>query len=148
MQRLSKLAKLSVLGSLIILYMLAACLSQTSFSESSGAASQETTRASPTSQSRPTHVGFVVTLPQRAYMNSMVTVSVETQPGTNCDLTYINPAGVVSEADGLGSTIAEADGMCTWSWKLEETTQSGPGRIIIYVGEVSETHFMEIRSNK
>lgn len=148
MQRLSRLVKFSIFGSPIVLYMLAACLSQTLFSESSETASQEATRVSPILQSQPTHARFAVALPQRAYMNSMVTVSVETQPGTNCDLTYINPAGVVSEADGLGRTIAEADGMCTWSWKLEETTQSGPGRVIIYVGEISETHFIEIRSNK
>ena len=90
--------------------------------------------------------GFVVDLPQRAYWNSNVTVSVEAAPSTSCELSYISPAGILSKADGLGYTTAGANGLCSWNWKIEETKRKGASRVIITVGDVSETHFIEIWS--
>ena len=90
--------------------------------------------------------GFVVELPQRAYWNSRVTVSVEAPPGTNCELSYITPAGNLSETDGLGVTTANPNGLCKWTWKIDDSERKGSGRVIIRVGETSETHFIEIRS--
>ena len=107
---------------------------------------QEQKFISPNTLTVTVNEGFVVELPQIAYWNSKVAVSVEAQPGTRCKLSYINPAGNLTEADGLGVTIANTDGLCTWMWKIDEAGRKGSGRVIVRVGETSETHFIEIRS--
>jgi len=111
----------------------------------SEAGGQGTMNVSPTPQSLPTRVKFKVSLPQKAFTNSNVTVSVEAQPGTNCSITYISPTGETNEAEGLGGTTADESGMCTWTWRIGEIKQKGAGRVIISIGEISETHFIEIR---
>jgi hypothetical protein len=87
--------------------------------------------------------GFVVNIPQKALIKNYVTVSVEALPGTICKLNYISPSGETHQTD----TIADAGGLCIWKWKIEETERKGNGRLIFTIGEISETHFMEILSN-
>ena len=87
---------------------------------------------------------FGVTLPQRAYWNSKVTVSAEASPGMSCKLNYITPAGTISEANGLGHTIANANGVCSWTWIIGESKKKGSGRVIVTINGVSETHFFEV----
>jgi len=88
-------------------------------------------------------VSFVVHIPQKALHRNMVTVSVETTPGTDCELSYISPSGDISKMD----TKADAIGVCSWTWKVDETKGKGSGRLIFKIGGMSETHFIEIRSS-
>jgi hypothetical protein len=131
---------------LIILGALAVIFWQSESSKSGSAVVySETINTSPTPQSLPTRVKFKVNLPQKAFTNSNVTVSVEAQPGTNCGITYVAPTGETNEAEGLGDTMANENGMCTWTWRIGEVKQKGAGRVIISIGGISETHFIEIR---
>ena len=86
---------------------------------------------------------FVVNIPQKALMKNYVTVSVEAPPRTKCKLTYIPPSGNIHQTD----TTADTSGLCVWNWKVEESEGKGNGRLIFTIGGISETHFIEIRSN-
>jgi len=92
--------------------------------------------------------GLSVKIPQRVYENSKVTVSVEAGPGANCDLSYITPAGTLSEASGLGQTTAGSDGLCSWSWIVDRISRPGSGRVIIKIEGATETHFFEVRAGE
>jgi hypothetical protein len=101
----------------------------------------------PTAQlpSTPTIVpkaGFVVNIPQKALMKNYVTVTAEAPPGTKCELTYIPPSGNIHQT----ATIADTSGLCVWNWKVEDSEGKGNGRLIFTIGNISETHFIEIHS--
>ena len=87
--------------------------------------------------------GFVVDIPQKALLKNYVMVSVQTSPGTSCELLYVPPLGETQKMD----TIADNNGRCVWRWKIEESHGKGNGRLIFTIGGESETHFFEIRSS-
>ena len=87
--------------------------------------------------------GFVLEIPQKALFRNTVTVSAQTKPGINCELTYIPPSGETT----IMNTIANEDGKCTWKWIIDEMQGKGNGRLIFTIDGVSETHFIEIRSS-
>lgn len=89
-----------------------------------------------------TDTGFVVNIPQKALWKNYVTVSAEASSGTKCGLIYIPPSGNIHQTD----TIADTSGLCVWNWKIEEAEGKGNGRLIFTIEDISETHFMEIRS--
>ena len=76
-------------------------------------------------------------------MKNYVTVSAEAPPGTKCELIYVPPSGATHQTD----TIADASGQCVWKWKVEESEGKGDGRLIFTIGDISETHFIQIFSN-
>lgn len=86
---------------------------------------------------------FKVTIPQKAILKNYVTVSVEAPQGTLCELTFIPASGETQ----VMNTIANANGLCEWRWKLEESYGKGNARLIFTINGVSDTHFIEIRSN-
>jgi len=86
---------------------------------------------------------FAVNIPQKALFRNYVAISIEVAPGTLCDLTYISPSGDMSQM----STTANASGLCSWRWKVDETKGKGAGRLVFTIDGVSETHFIEIRSS-
>ena len=85
---------------------------------------------------------YAVTIPDKALMKNYLTVSLETHPGTECKLTFIPPSGGMVEMD----TVADADGVCEWRWKLEESYGKGHGRLIFTINGISDTHFIDIRA--
>jgi hypothetical protein len=88
--------------------------------------------------------GFAVTIPQKTLYKNKVTVSVETTPGTDCELTYVSPSGDASFMDNI---VADTNGLCSWTWRIDETKGRGAGRLIFTIEGISETHFIEIRSS-
>ena len=61
--------------------------------------------------------GFVVLeMPQTVYWDDMITVTILTAPGTDCLIWYFGTSGV-SHAKGLEPQIADANGICSWTWK-------------------------------
>jgi hypothetical protein len=61
--------------------------------------------------------GFVVLeMPQTVYWDDMITVTILTVPGTDCLIGYFGTSGV-SHAKGLEPQIADANGICSWTWK-------------------------------
>ena len=86
---------------------------------------------------------FKVTIPQKAILKNYVTVSVEAPAGTSCELTFIPASGETQ----VMNTTANAEGICEWRWKLEESYGKGNARLIFTINGVSDTHFIEIRSS-
>ena len=86
---------------------------------------------------------FKVTIPQKALHKNKITVSVEAASGTECELTYISPSGDISYMDA----VADINGLCTWTWKVDETKGRGTGRLIFTIDGRSETHFIEVRAS-
>jgi hypothetical protein len=100
---------------------------------------------SPQPQNTPTVThkpSFVLNIPQKALMKNYVTVSAEAPTGTKCELIYVPPSGETHKTD----TIADTSGLCVWKWKVEESEGKGNGRLIFTIGDISETHFIEIHS--
>lgn len=85
---------------------------------------------------------FNVTIPQKALLKNYVTVSVEAPEGTACELTFIPASGETQVMD----TIANANGVCEWRWKLEESYGKGNAHLIFTINGVSDTHFLEVLS--
>jgi hypothetical protein len=85
---------------------------------------------------------YAVTIPDKALIKNYLTVSLATDPGTKCKLTFIPPSGGMQEMD----TVADADGVCEWRWKLEESYGKGHGRLIFTINGISDTHFIDIRA--
>jgi hypothetical protein len=86
---------------------------------------------------------FKVNIPDKALLKNYVVVSLETTPGTICQLTYVPPNGEIH----ITTVTADADGICEWRWKLEEAEGKGHGRLIFTIDGVSDTHFIEIRAS-
>lgn len=91
----------------------------------------------------PLEAGFVLDIPQKALLKNYVVVAAQTTPGTNCELVFIPPSGEIQKMDA----VADDHGRCIWRWKLDESFGKGYGRLILTIGEKSETHFFEIRSS-
>ena len=103
------------------------------------ACSNEVNTPTPTvTQNAPT---FNVQIPDKALLKNYLVISLETEPDTTCELTYIAPKGQKLHM----VETADENGHCEWRWKIEETDGRGHGRLIFTVNGISETHFIDIR---
>jgi hypothetical protein len=71
-------------------------------------------------------------------------VSLKTDPGAHCELSYITPKGNLSEADGLGAILADGNGICAWKWQIYPRTNPGMGTLSIVVEETKQVLEIEI----
>lgn len=83
---------------------------------------------------------FNVTIPQKALLKNYVTVSAKAEEGTICRLTFIPASGEMLVMD----KVANANGECSWRWKLEESYSKGNGRLIFIINGISDTHFIQV----
>jgi hypothetical protein len=61
--------------------------------------------------------GFVMLdMPESVNWDDMITVTILTIPGSDCRIWYWGTSGL-SHAAGLESKIADANGICSWTWK-------------------------------
>ena len=65
-------------------------------------------------------------------------VIIRTEPGLNCLINYITPAGNDSEAEGLDIKTADSNGICKWKWNIGPGTNPGTGIIYISVNGTTE----------
>ena len=80
--------------------------------------------------------------------DGIATVIIQTTPGLQCSLEYRTPYGTLSHAEGLGTQIANAQGICWWTWKLwlgGKTPPSGKGQLIITVDGVWQFFVIVVR---
>jgi hypothetical protein len=85
---------------------------------------------------------FVVNIPDKALLRNYIEVSVKANPGTNCELTYVSPAGQTRQTISL----ADSSGLCVWKWQIDASDGKGNARLIFTMDGISETHFLEVRS--
>ena len=81
-------------------------------------------------------------------VGSLATVSIKTTPGENCTLAYETPKRSLSTAEGLGTTTADGNGICSWQWHIGSNTSPGTGTLTITVGETEEVYEIVITANE
>jgi len=95
-----------------------------------GANPAPTTRVTPV-------VGNVVFLSvQGGRPGQMANVLVQTLPNAACSIFYTTPKGNVSQAKGLDSKQAGADGRVSWTWLIGTNTTPGVGQVDVYCNGV------------
>jgi len=89
--------------------------------------------------------GFIlISISSPVSVGSYANVSIQTQPGVDCNLAYKTPKGTKSKAAGLGDTIADNDGNCSWRWIIGTSTAPGIGSITITAGGQTNSYPIEI----
>lgn len=68
-----------------------------------------------------------------AYVEARVT------PGATCDLDYRTPSGTNSEAEGLDTKTADANGDLRWDWRISPSTEPGRGEVTVTCGDAEQT---------
>lgn len=94
--------------------------------------------ATPTPLPSPTPAGAqeftVVSLASPVEPGSYATLTIQTQAGASCSLSYTTPAGTKSQAKGLGATVASSSGLCSWRWIIGSSTRPGTGTLKVTAG--------------
>jgi hypothetical protein len=67
----------------------------------------------------------------------VASATVRTAPRLPCSIAYMTPAGTTSRAQGLGTQIADADGVASWRWNIGTSTRPGVGTLTITCGGTS-----------
>jgi hypothetical protein len=98
--------------------------------------------AAPTVQPAPTGVTFVSV--QGGSPGSYAAVSVLTAAEAPCSISYANPAGTNTPAQGLFDQRASRSGAASWNWKIDDNTGLGVGRVIVTCGGASATTPIQI----
>ncbi len=82
--------------------------------------------------------GYTITfLTSPILVGQNVTLTIQTVPNSSCNLTYITPLGMTSNAPGLGQTTSTAKGVCSWTWKITQNTKPGTGKLYITAGGIT-----------
>jgi hypothetical protein len=81
--------------------------------------------------------GFVVLdMPQIVYWDARITVTIMTVPGTDCLIWYYGTDGL-SHAKGLQSEVADANGICSWTWRQAEVLGGKDEDILPFTAKIS-----------
>lgn len=97
-----------------------------------------TPKPAPAPTATPAPAGYtVISLTSPIITGQDVTLTIKTVPNSACNLTYITPQGVTSNAPGLGATTANAQGICSWTWKITPGTKPGTGKLYITAGGIT-----------
>jgi hypothetical protein len=63
------------------------------------------------------------------------TLKIITRPGVRCELRVLLFGPATLPREGLESMVADADGVCAWTWKVPEDVVPGTWRYRIAAGE-------------
>ena len=81
--------------------------------------------------------GFVVLeMPQTVNWDGAITVTILTVPGTACLIDYFGTNGL-SHAKGLEPQIADANGICSWTWTQAELLGGKNEDILPFTAKIS-----------
>ena len=76
--------------------------------------------------------------------NEIVTITVQGEPNTEYTISVRYYSGHVSEANGLGPAISDANGFVSWTWKVGGRTGFGPSTFTVSDGNTSVTYDFEV----
>jgi len=103
------------------------------------------TQARPSPSPAPAITIELIRLTSPITRGSDASLQVRTTPGARCLLSYVTPAGKSSEAQGLGPTVADGNGICAWTWRIGANTTPGRGRLQVSVDGVGQGYEIEIQ---
>jgi hypothetical protein len=99
----------------------------------------------------PPAYGFVVLeMPESVDWNGMITVAILTVPGANCSILYWGTSGLSHVVD-LNPRIADANGICSWTWKQAQILGKSEGslplraRISITAGDRWGDYYLTVK---
>ena len=58
-------------------------------------------------------------------------VVAQAPPPAQCSIAYRTPAGTMSQAEGLGPSIADASGRVEWTWAIGTGSRTGTGNVTV-----------------
>ncbi len=87
---------------------------------------------------RPAYGFVVLEMPQTVYWNEMITTTILTVPGTDCLIDYFGTNGL-SHAKELEPQVADANGICSWTWKQAELLSGKDEDILPFTAKISIT---------
>jgi hypothetical protein len=89
-----------------------------------------TTQPSTQPDSNPAaHITFVAVV--GAGPGEEASVTIHTAAGVACSIICVTPSGKISHAKGLGDKSSDANGLCTWTWKISQHAKPGMGSITV-----------------
>jgi hypothetical protein len=65
--------------------------------------------------------------------------AIQTAAGAACSIQYTTPSGNRSTAEGLVPETADANGVCTWTWRIGISTRPGTGTVTIMANGVAQS---------
>ena len=78
----------------------------------------------------------IISSPMQVRRNETVTLSFQGAPNAEYILRIWSAAGNELTADGLGISVANADGVVVWTWLVGGATGAGYQRVLIYSGGI------------
>lgn len=85
-----------------------------------------------------------IELPKQVKAGENVKVTLQAWDGATCYLEFFTADGNISKATGLGIAIPDGFARCTWVWKVNTNTHPGIGKLIFHLGDLEETHKLEV----
>ena len=108
----------------------------------SAESSTPVTTAAPTV---PASIGVTFVTVQGGSPGSQAQVSVLTAAEAPCSISYVDPAGTASTAQGLFDQRASRSGAVSWTWTIDTDTGPGTGSVTVTCNGVSATTPIQIR---
>jgi len=91
-----------------------------------------------------TSVGTIISVPNQARRNEVLTLTFQGEPNTQYTLDIVSAANNPLTADGLGSTISDSNGIASWTWLVGGRTGAGTQRLTISGDGIIVTHNLVI----
>ena len=76
-------------------------------------------------------------------VSSLAQYQIQTDPGVSCTLRYVTPDGRDSSDKGLGTIIADSQGICNWQWDVGDA--AGDGIATVTIDEITQDFTIEIK---
>jgi hypothetical protein len=68
---------------------------------------------------------------------------IQTDAGETCILQYTAPDGAMTQGQGTGAIIADAQGICKWTWELGDL--KGDGLVTVTIDQITQDFSIEVR---
>jgi hypothetical protein len=87
----------------------------------------------------------IVSLTTPVLRNQNATLRAVVPPNASCTLTFRTPSGTASDAAGLGTKSADAQGTVNWTWLIAQSTTVGNGSVQVTCNGVTATSAIAIQ---
>jgi hypothetical protein len=81
----------------------------------------------------------VVTLTSPVARGAEATLKIQTQPGAACKVIFYGSDAARLNKGGLPDIIADASGICAWTWTVSGKAVPGTGKLVVKAGDQTQT---------
>lgn len=97
-----------------------------------------TPRATPSPTPPPSVTVQILSITSPVPAGGIASLVAQAAPGMSCSISYVTPAGTTSQAEGLDSKTAGADGRVSWEWRIGPSTRAGTGTVTVRCGSATD----------